>query len=569
MGGFRVALAQINAVVGDTARNTEEIVAKIKKGRALGVDLIVFPELAVTGYPPEDLLYKPDFIAKNEAAIKTIARETKGIAAIVGFVDRKTDIFNAAAVIDDGEIKAIYRKRSLPNYGVFDEERYFTAGDRNLALSIGGFKLGVLICEDLWNGALDSTLCALDALIVINASPFSASKNAARSDLLSSRARDLRSFILYVNLVGAQDELVFDGASAIYDPRGNRAALAKIFEEDMLVCDLDLEDSFRVRLKDGRVRAMRRGALSETNEVELNAVNRQKPPLTPRSTQPLEQDAAIYAALKIALKDYARKNGFTKAVLGISGGVDSALVAAIAADALGCDNILGVLMPSPYSSAQSVADALELAKNLNVQTETIAIDALMFAFENALKPQFEGKARDLTEENLQARIRGTLLMALSNKFGYLVLSTGNKSELSVGYSTLYGDLCGGFAPIKDVLKTKVYDLCRYRNSISAAIPQNVLTKPPSAELRENQKDSDELPDYELLDELIRLYIEEDFSLSEIDAKGYDPQITRKVVALVQRNEYKRSQAPVGAKISDRAFGRDRRMPISNGYDELI
>ncbi|MDR2033609.1 MAG: NAD+ synthase [Helicobacteraceae bacterium] len=569
MGDFRVALAQINAVVGDTARNTEEIVAKIKEGRALGVDLIVFPELAVTGYPPEDLLYKPDFIAKNEAAIKTIAREAKEIAAIVGFVDRKTDIFNAAAVIDDGEIKAIYRKRSLPNYGVFDEERYFAAGDRNLTLSIGGFKLGVLICEDLWNGALDSTLCALDGLIVINASPFSASKNAARSDLLSSRARDLRSFILYVNLVGAQDELVFDGASAIYDPRGNRAALAKSFEEDLLVCDLDLEDSFRVRVKDGRVRAMRRGVPSETNEVELNAADRQKPPLTPRSTQPLEQDAAIYAALKIALKDYARKNGFTKAVLGVSGGVDSALCAAIAADALDCGNVLGVLMPSPYSSTESVADALELAKNLNVQTETIAIDALMFAFENALKPQFGGRARDLTEENLQARIRGALLMALSNKFGYLVLSTGNKSELSVGYSTLYGDLCGGFAPIKDVLKTKVYDLCRYRNSISAAIPQNVLTKPPSAELRENQKDSDELPDYELLDELIRLYVEEDLSLSEIDAKGYDPQITRKIIALVQRNEYKRAQAPVGAKISDRAFGRDRRMPISNGYDELV
>ncbi|MDR2639764.1 MAG: NAD+ synthase, partial [Helicobacteraceae bacterium] len=453
------------------------------------------------------------------------------------------------------------------NYGVFDEERYFAAGMEHLTLLAGDHKLGVLICEDLWNGALDSSLSALDLIVAINASPFSASKSAARRDLLAARARDLRSFIIYVNLVGAQDELVFDGASAVYDPRGERIALAKSFEEDLLVCDLDLEDSFRLRVKDGRVRAMRRGAAGDEREIALNIPNRGKAALARRGAiySPPSEIEAIYSALKLGLKDYARKNGFTTAVLGLSGGADSALCAAIAADALGAQNVLGVLMPSPFSSQGGIDDALELAKNLGIATRTIAISPLMEAFDTALKPSFEGRARDLSEENLQARIRATLLMALSNKFGYLLLCTGNKSELAVGYSTLYGDMAGGFAPIKDALKTTVYALARWRNSLGAAIPESTLTKPPSAELRENQKDSDELPEYEILDQIIRLFVEEDYSLEEIDRKGFDPLVVRKVARLIKRNEYKRSQAPIGSKIGDRAFGKDRRMPITNGF----
>ena len=565
MKNFRVALAQINASVGDIDANVEKIIEKANRAQALGADLAVFPELAITGYPPQDLLFKPDFITKNQEAIQVVAKETKEIAALVGFVDRGGDLFNAAAIIDDGELKAVYRKRSLPNYGVFDEERYFAAGDQTLTLSVGEHKLGVLICEDLWNGALDAGLCALDALIVINASPFSASKSAARRDLLSARARDLRSFIIYLNLVGAQDELVFDGASAIYDPRGDRIALAKSFEEDTLICDLDLEDGFRVRLKDGRVRASRRGVADDSVNVVLNVRDRPKTPTAQRDETPLGEIEAIYAALKLALRDYAIKNDFTRAVLGLSGGVDSALCATIAADALGAQNVLGVLMPSPFSSQGSIDDALALATNLKIRARTIPIAPLMDAYETALKPSFADMPRDLTEENLQARIRAALLMAFSNKFGYLLLSTGNKSELAVGYSTLYGDMAGGFAPIKDALKTTVYALARYRNSLGAAIPESTLTKPPSAELRENQKDTDDLPEYEVLDQIIRLYVEEDYSLTEIDERGFDPAVVRKVARLIKRNEYKRSQAPIGAKISDRAFGKDRRMPVSNRF----
>ncbi|MDR1451018.1 MAG: NAD+ synthase [Helicobacteraceae bacterium] len=565
MSLFRVALGQINSSVGDIAANTDKIVQTTRKASNLGADLIAFPELAVVGYPPRDLLFKSDFITKNLEAIRAIARETKTIASIVGFVDRGADLFNAAATIDEGEIKAIYRKRNLPNYGVFDEERYFAAGAERLTIVVGDYKLGVLICEDLWSGALDSNLSALDAIIVINASPFSAGKSAVRRDLLAARARDLRSFIVYVNLTGAQDELVFDGASAIYDPRGERIALAKSFEEDLLVCDLDLEDSFRVRIKDGRVRAARRGVASEAGEIALNIRDRDKQVLPRKEERSPSEIESVYAALTLALKDYARKNGFTKALLGLSGGADSALCAAIAADALGARNVLGVLMPSPFSSQGSIDDALALARNLGIETRTIAIKPLMDAYDAALAPCFEGAARDLTEENLQARIRAALLMALSNKFGYLALSTGNKSELAVGYATLYGDMAGGFAPIKDALKTTVYALARYRNTLGAALPESTLTKPPSAELRENQKDTDELPEYEVLDQIIRLFVEEDYSLKEIDLKGFDPQVVRKVARLIKRNEYKRSQAPIGAKISDRAFGGDRRMPVANGF----
>ncbi|GHS87918.1 putative glutamine-dependent NAD(+) synthetase [Campylobacterota bacterium] len=573
MKKIRIALSQQNFTVGAICENTEKIVSAIGEARAKGVDLVIFPELAVTGYPPEDLLFKPDFISKNIEAVELIARECTDIAAIVGFADRKSDIFNAAALIENGEIKAIYHKQNLPNYGVFDEQRYFAQGAKELIFAIGGYKIALLICEDLWNGARFSG--AIDAVISINASPFSASKREHRRELLSSRARELRSFVIYANLVGAQDELVFDGESAIVDPRGAVIARSPAFAEDLLLCDLDLEDSFRVRLKDARVRATRRndrgncGDRGKTDRAELKLNLNEKPKTAiARQIAPIMSEIeAIYSALKLGLKDYVVKNGFKSVVLGLSGGIDSALAAALAADAIGGENVLGVLMPSKFSSQGSIDDALALAKNLQIRTETLAINDLMEGFDRALKPLFAGAKPNVAEENLQARIRMCALMAISNKFGYLVLSTSNKSEIAVGYSTLYGDMAGGFAPIKDVLKTRVYELAEYRNTLGEAIPQMILIKPPSAELRYDQKDADELPDYEILDRIIRLFVEEDYSLSEIDALGVNEQIVRKIAVLIRRNEYKRSQSAIGTKISDRAFGRDRRMPIVNNFIE--
>lgn len=521
---IKVALAQINCVVGDIEANSRKIVEWANRARDQKADLVVFPELAITGYPPEDLIFKPNFIDQNLAALEMAAEAIRGIAAIVGFVDRKDGLYNALALLEEGQIGAIYHKRRLPNYSVFDEKRYFSAGKENGIATVKGTRIALAICEDLWyEMQIDGDI---DLLVSINASPFSYTKLKTRFEVLKKRSRELNVPICYVNLVGAQDELVFDGQSAVIGADGELRMLAKPYEEELLIC------------------GDRQSAVSV-------------PPL-------MEQ---MYGALKLGLKDYVRKNRFQKVILGLSGGIDSALVAVIAADAIGAENVVCVLMPSPFSSKGSIEDALMLAENIGVETKIIAIGALMEEFDRALSDHFRGREKDVTEENLQSRIRGAILMALSNKFGYLVLATGNKSEMSVGYATLYGDMCGGFAPIKDVLKTTVYKLCEYRNKTGEVIPQAILTKPPSAELRLNQTDQDELPDYETLDAIIKLYIEEDRSISYIEKLGFDRQVAIKVAALIDRNEYKRSQSPVGTKIGDRAFGKDRRMPITCRYSE--
>ncbi|MGE4294693.1 MAG: NAD+ synthase [Campylobacterales bacterium] len=571
MKRFRIALAQINTTVGDIAGNTAKILEQIAAAKAAAADMVVFPELAVTGYPPEDLLYKPGFIARNQQALEAIAAQTRGIVAVVGFVERQEDIYNAAAVIEEGAIVGVYRKHHLPNYGVFDEERYFQRGHETLLLELDGYKVGVAVCEDLWfpEGPLHhAAILGAEAVVVLNASPFSAGKVQARREMLLTRARDSRCAIAYVNQVGGQDELVFDGRSMVIDAQGRVLAKAAPFAEQLLLCDLDMEEIFRLQLKDARLKTLRSrtgGAAATTLKLARRLPKR---PLMPREAVSFVQGPEnVYNALKLGLKDYIRKNGFDTVVLGLSGGVDSALVATIAADALGADKVVGVLMPSPYSSSGSIDDSVALAENIGIRTLNIPIEPMMKSYGAALEPHFAGRATDATEENLQARIRGMLLMALSNKFGWIVVATGNKSEMSVGYATLYGDMVGGFALIKDVLKTTVYELCRWRNEQGRAIPENILTKAPSAELRPGQTDQDELPAYEVLDQIIRCYIEDDLSIDEIDALGIDPAATRKVVRLINQNEYKRHQAPVGIKITERAFGRDRRMPITHRFKE--
>ncbi len=572
MNKLTVALAQINTTVGDIAGNTALILEAIEAAKVQGAQIVAFGELTITGYPPEDLLYKPALIAANLRALDQIAAATEGIVAIVGFVERNEDIFNAAAVIEEGRVVATYRKHHLPNYGVFDEERYFQRGDEITILQMGEYKIGIAICEDLWfpEGPMhQAALQGAEVVINLNASPFSADRLMHKNAMLQTRARDSRCALAYVNQVGGQDELVFSGQSLVIDARGEIIAEAKAFEPDLLLCDIDLDEIFRLQLKDARIRSQRARLTPDESVTTVTLQTRlsQSPlmrPFKPPAPEPLE---AIYGALCLGLKDYIAKNGFKRVVFGLSGGVDSALVAAIAVDALGPDQVMGVMMPSPHSSAHSLSDSIELAKNLGFKLHKIPIEPMMAAYETALEPLFEDRPSDTTEENIQARIRGQLLMAISNKFGHIVLATGNKSELSVGYATLYGDMVGGFALLKDVLKTTVYDLCHWRNRTGVVIPENILTKPPSAELRPDQCDQDELPDYGVIDRIIRCYIEEDLSLDEMDALGIDPDASRKVVRLINLNEYKRHQAPVGIKITERAFGRDRRMPITHRFRE--
>lgn len=571
MSRLRVALAQINTTVGDIDGNAKKILEAIDEAKKQRVDLIVFPELTITGYPPEDLLFKPRFIERNLDALDLIAKNTEGIVVVVGFVEREEDIFNSAAVIENRNIVGVYRKQHLPNYGVFDEERYFQRGDESLILQIGGYRVGVAICEDLFfseGPVREAAIYGAEAVVVLNASPFIAGEVQSRKEMLLTRARDSRCAIVNVNLVGGQDELVFDGRSMVIDANGRIIANAEAFSETLLVCDVDMEEIFRLQLKDARLKTLRgKKEKRELKEIVLSHKISQKELLIRSSVNFVTGVENVYNALKLGLKDYIRKNGFDTVVLGLSGGVDSALVATIAADALGSDKVVGVLMPSPYSSKGSIDDSLQLAKNLGIRVESIPIEPIMQSYADSLSTLFEGKKRDTTEENIQARIRGMLLMALSNKFGWVVVAAGNKSEMSVGYTTLYGDMVGGFALIKDVLKTTVYEICRWRNEISFVIPEAILTKEPSAELRENQSDQDELPPYDILDRIIRYYIEDDLSISDIDALGIDKDATRKVVKLINQNEYKRHQAPVGIKITERAFGRDRRMPITNAYKE--
>jgi NAD+ synthase (glutamine-hydrolysing) len=570
---LRVALAQLNPTVGDLDGNGRKVIEWTERAREAGADLVAFPELFLTGYPPEDLLLKPSFIRDNLRQLEKVAAAARGIALVVGFVDMESDIYNAAAFAFDGEVKGVYHKYYLPNYGVFDEERYFRRGERSPLFVYQGVRIGVSICEDAWypSGPLSvQALHGAELLVNINGSPYHAGKREARETMIRTRAMDARAFMAWVNTSGGQDELVFDGNSVVYGPEGQVIAHAPSFEETLLVGDLDAGSVFSERLHDTRLRREAQEPLHVDMAVtEVEVGERKQVPrkwLRAPIAEPLEGPAEVYAAVVTGTRDYVHKNGFAKVVLGLSGGVDSALTAAIATDALGPQNVIGVTMPSRYTSAENLEDAAECAEALGIQLLEIPIEPAHRAFEGMFKDLFSGTKPGVAEENVQPRIRGLILMALSNKFGYLLLSTGNKSELATGYCTLYGDMAGGFAVLKDIPKTLVYELSRYRNSVNGkAIPERILTKPPSAELREDQKDSDSLPPYEVLDPILRGYVEDDRSYEELVAAGHDPAIVTRVIQLVDRSEYKRRQAPPGVKITPRAFGRDRRMPLTNRY----
>lgn len=575
MQRLRIGIAQINTTVGDFAGNRRKILESIEESRSKGVDLLTFPELAVCGYPPEDLLFKPSFIRENRESLDKIIEATPNITVIVGFVDSNKDIYNAAAIIHDRKLVGIYHKMFLPNYGVFDEERYFRKGTECPVFELGGVKFGVNICEDIWYETGPAPVQAYhgaEIIVNISASPYNYGRGDVREKMISARASDNVAVFVYNNLVGGQDELVFDGNSLIMDQTGRLIARGKQFEEDLVIADIDVEAVFRTRLRDSRGRKEQQllseqGLHTETILVSNNPLFQDKPPVTVTTPDVLTDKAEVYQALVLGTRDYIRKNGFEKVVLGLSGGIDSSLVASIAVDALGNSNVIGVAMPSRYSSEGSVTDAELLAKNLDIRLLTLPIEKTFTAFLETLEGAFEGTRPNVAEENLQARIRGTLLMALSNKFGWMVLTTGNKSETATGYSTLYGDMAGGFAVIKDVPKTLVYELCNYRNTCAACsiIPESCIVKPPSAELRPDQKDQDSLPPYEILDPILAAYVEDDKSIEQIIALGYDEQVVRKTIRLVYSNEYKRRQAPPGIKITPRAFGRDRRLPITNHF----
>jgi len=637
---LRVALAQINTTVGDLDGNSAKIIANIAAAREAGADVVVFPELAVTGYPPEDLLLKRSFVEANAAALERISRETKGITAIVGFVDIDSDIFNAAAIAHDGEIAGIQHKFFLPNYGVFDEDRYFQVGTRTQVYKLGHIVFGVEVCEDVWYAEGPHTTQSLvgGAHIVfdINSSPFHAGKWRSRERMLGTRAADNSCAMVYLNAVGGQDELVFDGNSLVVGPSGEVAFRCKSFEEQLAIVDIDLAPVEHARLVDPRRRKAKLASSgkAEAPLVELRPIEKPKTPPTlgsdkpttpptlgsdkpttpptlsseayrragpPGSTTPLlakeglGEVEEVYAALVLGTRDYVNKNGFKEVVLGMSGGIDSALTACIACDALGKDRVRVLVMPSEFSSNETQSDAELMAANLGIRCDRVAISDVFEAYKHTLgiPPSlqvsipslqvsipggmegigddsaglFAGTQPGIAEENLQARIRGNLLMAVSNKFGLLVLTTGNKSELACGYSTLYGDMAGGFAVIKDCPKTLVYKLSRYRNTISPVIPESIIERPPSAELKPDQKDSDTLPPYEVLDPILEAYVEEDRGVKEIAAMGFDETTVARVIRMVDRNEYKRRQAAPGIKITPKAFGRDRRLPITNGYRE--
>jgi NAD+ synthase (glutamine-hydrolysing) len=639
---MRLALCQMNATVGDIAGNAARIRDGMQAASDAGAELVLFPELALTGYPPEDLLLKEHFLAAAAATLRELAAQAQGIVAVVGFPERAEDVYNSAAVLADGTVHAIYRKVYLPNYGVFDEQRYFQAGHSGAVIDLAGEIVGVTVCEDIWEPgppASEEAHAGATLILNISASPYHAGKGAERELMFAQRARDNLACVAFCGLVGGQDELVFDGHSCVVDHTGATIARAAQFREELLVCDVDLAAAAAARLRDPSQRpAVRRserratvlpalGASAVATAAQSGAKGAPasgmtgEPPAsaarTPASgatgeppasaarkpasatsggalTALLEPvEAEIYAALMLGLHDYVRKNGFEHVVLGLSGGIDSALVACIAADALGCERVSAAIMPSPYSSTDTQDDARALAAALGLRTHELTIEPIMKSYEHALASDFHGHAPDITEENLQARIRGNLLMALSNKFGWLVLATGNKSEMSVGYTTLYGDLAGGFAVIKDVPKTLVYRLCTWRNSPDGArapdaiappalqheqpardatpagalqpIPLTIIQRPPTAELRHDQRDEDSLPPYPVLDRILEGYVELDQSREQLIAQGLPVADVERTIRLVDHAEYKRRQAPPGIKITTRAFGRDRRMPITNRY----
>jgi NAD+ synthase (glutamine-hydrolysing) len=568
---MRIALAQINPVVGDLAGNRDVILTRLEEARQQRADLVLFPELAVTGYPPEDLLLRPGFVRAAERSLEEIARATRGIVAVVGAPTFDRDLYNAAAVCAGGEVKMRVKKRFLPNYGVFDELRYFASGADLTLFEHGDTLVGVTICEDMWQPgppATDLALAGAQLLVNISASPFHLLRDREREEMFRTRARDTSAFIAFCNTVGGQDELIFDGHSMVLDDEGNVIARAPGFEECLLVVDIDPSSVVQRRLTDARRRALatERGDFA-VQTVHVGAPHAHEDMLRPPVSEFCDDLEQMRMALELGLGDYVRKNGFREIVVGVSGGIDSALVAALAAEALGPDRVHCGSMPSRYSSEGTRGDAQRLAENLGCDFREIAIEPMAESFLAALAPHFEGREPDLTEENLQARIRGVLLMALSNKFGWLLVATGNKSELSVGYATLYGDMAGGFALLKDVYKTDVFRLSRHLNERAGRelIPQSIIDRAPSAELRADQLDADSLPPYPKLDQVLEAYVEQDRTLEELSNDGFEPDVVQRAVALVDRSEYKRRQAPPGVRLRPKAFGRDRRTPITNRW----
>jgi NAD+ synthase (glutamine-hydrolysing) len=583
-------MVQMNPTVGDLDGNVRRITGWLREAKKAKPDLIAFPELAITGYPPEDLLLKPQFVADNRRALNEIIRASRDCVAVVGYVGQgsptglrkaaasilpagRHELYNAAAVIAERRLVMTYTKWYLPNYGVFDESRYFNPGRRLPLVTVKGTVVGVNICEDIWlpeGPARGQANAGAEVIVNINASPFHVGKSRSREEMLATRARDNHVILTYTNTVGGQDELVFDGNSVVMDHTGEVIARAKGFVEDLLVVDLNVEAVARARTAQGRKAGPSRKAAAPIDRVVLpGGASPRRPRFVPSMeilADPLEE---VYRALTLGVRDYVTKNNFKQVVIGLSGGIDSALTAVIAVDALGAENVLGVFMPSPYTSRESREDTRELARRLRIELKMLPITPPFKSYLQTLKPALEGTRVDTTEENLQARIRGNLLMALSNKFGHLVLTTGNKSEMSVGYATLYGDMAGGFAVIKDVPKTMVYELARRRNGEgSAVIPKRILDRAPTAELRPHQKDEDSLPPYPILDPILKAYVEDDRSVEEMVEMGFDRKTVLRVVGLVDRSEYKRRQAPVGIKITHRGLGKDRRMPITNKYRGL-
>jgi NAD+ synthase (glutamine-hydrolysing) len=570
---MRLALAQINTVVGDLDGNRRRILARIEEARAAGADLVLLPELAVTGYPPEDLLLRPGFVRAAQRSVEEIAAATTGIAALVGAPHLDADLYNACFVLADGEIQRVYRKRFLPNYGVFDEDRYFAPGHDLMLLRFGDALVGPTICEDIWQPgppATDLALAGAQLVANISASPFHVGKDREREEMLRVRARDNACFVALCNAVGGQDELIFDGHSVVIDDEGELVARAPGFEEALLVVDIDPVAAVGRRLRDVRRRSLAREREElRVDVVDLGEPREQPEPLHPEPAPLLDDLEQMRCALELGLGDYVSKNGFRDVVIGLSGGIDSALTAALAVGALGAERVHGVSMPSRYSSEATRGDAERLAVALGIEFREVAIEPVVQAFTGALATSFAGRDSDLTEENLQARIRGTLLMALSNKFGWLVVATGNKSELSVGYSTLYGDLAGGFALLKDVYKTDVFRLAKWLNERAGKeqIPQSIIDRAPSAELRADQLDEDSLPPYPQLDQVLEAYVELDRSREELSEDGFDPDVVERALAMIDRAEYKRRQAPPGVKLRPKAFGRDRRTPITNHWTD--
>jgi len=572
----RLALAQLNPVVGEVFKNAEKTFEYIEKAEKNKADLILFPELFVTGYPPEDLILKPSFLKATNEALEKIVNFTrnKKVVVVIGFAELKDDIYNSAAIIQDGKLLGTYQKMHLPNYSVFDERRYFFPGRTSKVIKMGNVNIGLTICEDIWNPGepISSLVFNGNSQLIVNisASPFYVGKRNLRENYLSMKAYEYHCAFAYLNMVGGQDEVVFDGSSFVVNADGKVISRLKSFEEDFEVFDIELQNNLRTNLHESRLREARL-LKSENSKIEIitSQIPREKSEtVLPRVEKPIEEfEEELFKASVLGVRDYIQKNGFEKVLIGLSGGIDSSLVACIATEALGKDNVYGVLMPSQYTSSESIEDAQQLADNLGIKTYTVPIKDIYYSYLNELKDIFKGLEPNEAEENIQARIRGNILMALSNKFNWLVLTTGNKSEMSVGYATLYGDMAGGFAVIKDIFKTAVYKIARWYNNNKRrmVIPERVFTKPPTAELKPGQTDQDKLPPYEILDEILKLYIEEDYGLEEIIEKGYEKQLVERVIKMVNSSEYKRRQAPPGIKVSKRSLGKDWRMPITKKF----